>query len=133
MNRRPSSIPNHAIELPAPTGCEHLKGLAGLYGVKFDVPKEKLIRPSTLPQYATAADREDATKLLAGARRANEKFKDPSKKLVNRFKSQSKKSTLDRAENWEFSWEERASLLEDNVRITITIQVASELMLTALY
>lgn len=116
MDRRQSSIPSNAVELPAPTGREHLKALAERYGVKSYEPKEKLTRPSSLPQFATTADHEDATKLLAGARRANEKFKDPSKKLVNRFKSQSKKSTLDRAENWDFSWEERASLLEENVR-----------------
>lgn len=85
--------------------------------MKFHTPKERLTRPTSLPQYAAATHHEEATKVLAGARRANEKFKDPSKKLVNRFKSHSKRSNLDRAENWEFTYEERVVLLDENVCI----------------
>jgi hypothetical protein len=111
------SIPNGAASTPrsSPTGREHLRALADSNNLRPHVPKERLVRPSALPQYATAADHDEATKVLAGARRANDKFKDPSKKLVNRFKSQSKRSNLDRAENWEFSYEERAVLVDDHV------------------
>ena len=121
MDRRQSSIPTptspngSAPEPNTPTRRDHLQALAESHGIIFYSPKERLTRPVTLPQYATAADHEEATKVLGGARRAGEKFKDPSKKLVNRFKSQTKKSNLDRAENWEFSYEERASLVDDNV------------------
>ena len=100
------------------TGRQHLQALAERHGIKPHVPKERLHRPTSLPQYSTAADHEEATKVLAGARRATEKFKDPSKKLVNRFKSQSKRSNLDRAENWDFSYEERALVFDDNVLIS---------------
>jgi hypothetical protein len=98
-----------------PTGRDHLRAVADSHGLKPHVPKERLVRPTALPQFASAADHDEATKVLAEARRANDKFKDPSKKLVNRFKSQSKRSNLDRAENWEFSYEERAILVDANV------------------
>ena len=108
------SIPNGAASR-SPTGRDHLRALASSNGLTPHVQKERLARPPSLPQYATAADLDEATKVLAAARRANDKFKDPSKKLVNRFKSQSKRSHLDRAENWEFSYEERAVLVDENV------------------
>ena len=119
MERRRPSIPS---------GREHLQALAERHGIKSYTPKERLHPPSSLPQYAGPADHEEATKVLAGARRAGEKFKDPSKKLVNRFKSQSKKSNLDRAENWDFTFEERALLFDDNVRSSGNISLAQALL-----
>ena len=120
MERRQQQpvTPSFTITSPstnAPKGRDHLRMLAESNGIRSNEPREQLTRPPSLPQYASPADLDEATKVLAGARRAGDKFKDPSKKLVNRFKSQSKKSNLDRAENWEFTYEERSSLLDDNV------------------
>jgi hypothetical protein len=90
----------------APGRHRRLQALAAERGVQILSAKPSLRPPAQLPQYATAEHFVQATKLLANARRNSGK-KDPSKKLANRFKSQSKKERLDRAENWEFSDGER--------------------------
>jgi hypothetical protein len=105
---------------PAPAANrqrEQLEVLAAESGVQLHNAKPILNRPVGSPQYASPEHHDRATKLLAEARRSSDSYKEPSKKLVNRFKSQSKKNRLDRAENWDFSYEERAALFDENVRI----------------
>jgi hypothetical protein len=95
---------------------QQLRALAHHHGIPL-IERKEALKQGSLPQFATTSHYDQATKLLANARRNSENFKDPSKKLVNRFKSQSKKERLDKAANWDFSYEERAAILEANVRL----------------